>query len=124
VYCWGILNGVTQPKPQSYPNAPAFTTLTVGAAHACALTADGTAYCWGDNRAGQLGDSTTTNRAEPTAVAGAMKFRSISAGYLHTCARTTDESVACWGLNRAGELGDSTTAGRSTPRYVVLGVTP
>jgi alpha-tubulin suppressor-like RCC1 family protein len=118
------MNGAKQTSPLGYPTAPAFASLSVGGAHACALTADGTAYCWGDNRAGQLGDSTTTYRAEPTAVAGTTKFSSISAGYLHTCARTTDGSVACWGLNSAGELGDSTTTGRLTPRYLVLGVTP
>jgi alpha-tubulin suppressor-like RCC1 family protein len=126
-YCWGTLPAVTgiQTAPKAYPTAPTFTTLSVGGAHACALAADGTAYCWGDNSLGQLGDSTTTNRAEPTAVhGGGVKFQSISAGYQHTCARTSDGSVMCWGLNRAGELGDATAASRLTPRYIVLGVTP
>lgn len=125
-YCWGTLAAVptAQTAPKTYPDAPAFTSLSVGGAHACALAADGTAYCWGDNSGGQLGDSTTTSRADPTPVKGGMKFQSISAGYQHTCARTTDGSVACWGLNRAGELGDANASSRLTPRYIVLGVTP
>ena len=126
LYCWGAVSTTMtfQSTPKSYPNAPAFTSLSVGRRHACALTADGTAYCWGNNSTGQVGDSTTTERPDPTAVAGGLKFSSISAGSAHTCARTTDGSVACWGLNRAGELGDSTAAIRLTPRYIVLGVTP
>jgi alpha-tubulin suppressor-like RCC1 family protein len=125
-YCWGSIPTVTTPQttPKAYSTAPTFTSLSVGGAHACALTADGSAYCWGDNSGGQLGDSTTTNRAEPTPVLGGLKFQSISAGYQHTCARTSDGSVACWGLNRAGELGDATAASRLMPRYIVLGVTP
>ena len=126
-YCWGAIPAVvaSQTTPKSYSTAPVFTSLSVGGAHACALAADGTAYCWGDNSGGQLGDSTTTSRADPTPVRGGMKFQSISAGYLHTCARTIgDGAVACWGRNRAGELGDATSAMRLTPRYIVLGVTP
>ena len=96
--------------------------LSVGGGHACALTSDGTAYCWGANNVGQLGDSTTTVRAAPTQVVGGLKFSAISAGYAHTCGKTLDGSVACWGLNVAGELGESTaTALRLAPRFIVLG---
>lgn len=127
VSCWGTVSStnVTQTTPKAYPDAPVFTTLSVGRTHACALTADGTPYCWGNNADGQLGDSTTTERPNPTPVAGGLKFSSISAGYAHTCGRTkADGSVACWGLNSAGELGDNSAANRLTPRYIVLGVKP
>jgi alpha-tubulin suppressor-like RCC1 family protein len=98
--------------------------LSVGSLHACALTGDGLAYCWGNNQFGQLGDSSVVSRANPTAVAGGLRFKSIAAGVAHTCGITTDGSLACWGSNLAGELGDKTAAFRITPRYVVLGVTP
>jgi alpha-tubulin suppressor-like RCC1 family protein len=110
--------------PHGYDAAPVFVSLAVGSFHACALTGDGSAYCWGNNQFGQLGDSTTVSRTDPTRVVGGMKFKSIAAGVAHTCGITTDGSVACWGLNLAGELGDKTTATRSVPRFVVLGVTP
>jgi len=33
-----------------------FTVLTGGGAHTCGLTDDGTAWCWGNNGFGQLGE--------------------------------------------------------------------
>jgi alpha-tubulin suppressor-like RCC1 family protein len=124
VYCWGGISGSAQSTPVTYPNAPAFTSLTVGGAHACALTADASAYCWGANNWGQLGDSTTARRDEPTKVAGDLRFSQVSAGFQHTCGRTTEGSLACWGQNRGGELGNGTAAFQTTPRYIVLGVIP
>jgi len=124
-YCWGAVQGVgTVVTPHGYDSAPVFVSLAVGSFHACALTGDGSAYCWGNNQFGQLGDSTTVSRTDPTRVVCGMKFKSIAAGVAHTCGITTDGSVACWGLNLAGELGDKTTATRTVPRFVVLGVTP
>jgi hypothetical protein len=125
-YCWGSLSAdlPKQTTPKDYPGAPTFSQLYVGGGHACALTADGTAWCCGDNRGGQLGDSTLVNRADPVPVKGGLKFKAISAGYEHTCAQTLDGSVACWGMNTAGELGDSVTGPRTVPRYVVVGVNP
>jgi alpha-tubulin suppressor-like RCC1 family protein len=96
----------------------------VGSFHACALTGDGQAYCWGNNQFGQLGDSSVVSKSFPTAVVGGLHFTSIAAGVAHTCGTTSDGSVACWGSNLAGELGDKNAAIRITPRYVVLGVTP
>lgn len=36
--------------------------------HTFGITSDGRAFCWGDNRSGQLGDGTTTQRARPVPV--------------------------------------------------------
>ncbi|MGH7678164.1 MAG: hypothetical protein ACRENU_06835, partial [Gemmatimonadaceae bacterium] len=124
VYCWGSISGVAQLTPATYPTAPAFTSMSVGGSHACALSADGTAYCWGANNLGQLGDSSQTRRNTPTRVAGDLRFTQISAGFLHTCGITTAGAVACWGNNRSGELGDTTATFRTRPRHVILGVTP
>src|SRR5690606_19781984 len=41
--------------PDLVEGAPAFVALAAGRAHTCGLAADGTAWCWGANDAGQLG---------------------------------------------------------------------
>jgi alpha-tubulin suppressor-like RCC1 family protein len=42
--------------------------IAVGWTHTCALTRGGTAYCWGYNVDGQLGDGSRGNRSVPTQV--------------------------------------------------------
>ncbi|MGH7636818.1 MAG: RCC1 domain-containing protein [Gemmatimonadaceae bacterium] len=94
-----------------------FVALSTGREHACALTADGTAYCWGSNEFGQLGvsegettcprgDRDISCRTRATAVNTALKFRKVAAGGVHTCALALDDRVYCWGDNLRGALGD------------------
>ncbi|HEY7611344.1 MAG TPA: hypothetical protein VH764_00005, partial [Gemmatimonadales bacterium] len=98
-----------------------FRGVSVGGAHACGITTDGLAYCWGWNGSGQLGDGTTTMRTKPKAVAGGRHFLGISAGSAHTCGLTTDNVAYCWGYNASGQLGDSTRAMRTSPVRVAGG---
>jgi alpha-tubulin suppressor-like RCC1 family protein len=73
--------------------------------HACGLTSDGVAYCWGDNDWGQLGDGTGTTSIEPVPVTGAARFTTIAAGGYNTCALTVEGTAHCWGDNSRGQLG-------------------
>ena len=124
VYCWGSISGASQVTPTSFPGAPALVSLTGGSGHACGLSADATAYCWGLNNFGQVGDSSQINRNTPTRVAGGLHFTKLSARFFHTCGITTAGAVACWGSNQSFALGDSTATLRTMPRHVILGVTP
>lgn len=74
-YCWGRIPGPGGSMmdwtllPAAVTGGPAFTSLTAGGAHACALTAAGVAYCWGDNRSGQLGFGGVEFSSQPRKVA-------------------------------------------------------
>ena len=97
-----------------------FARLTGGGAHTCGLTSDGTAYCWGQNANGQLGDGTFNPKNTPVRVSTSLRFTMINAGEEHTCALTGDGAALCWGRNDGGQLGDGTTVARSTPTPVAM----
>lgn len=88
-----------------------------GEYHTCALRTDGTAWCWGRNFNGQLGNDTATSSLTPVQVKldadrtlGDVAW--ISAGEAQSCAVTTSGAVFCWGANWNGRLGDGTYTDR------------
>jgi alpha-tubulin suppressor-like RCC1 family protein len=95
-----------------------FTAVTVGANHSCGLTGGGEAFCWGENRMGQLGDGSKNDRNKPIAVGGGLSFSSISAGEGYTCGMSRSGEAVCWGRNDRGQLGDGSTTPRGTPAPV------
>ncbi len=92
-----------------------FVSVTAGAGHTCGLTAAGSAYCWGRNNSGELGDGTVTDRTAPVPVVGNLTIAHLAAGSGHTCALSTDGQAWCWGGNANGQLGDGTVGSRSVP---------
>ena len=91
------------------------TAVSAGAYHSVAVRgSDGTAWAWGWNGYGNLGDATTVARHTPTRVAGLTGLTSVAAGYLHNVALTGDGRVFAWGWNGTGQLGDGTTVDRHT----------
>ena len=84
-------------------------------AFSLAVGSDGSAYAWGDNTWGQLGDGTKTNRATPVKVrkpAGVpvdFTYVQVSAGDYHSLALGNDGYVYAWGWNYYGVLGNNST---------------
>lgn len=66
-----------------------FTKLSGHAAHTCALRADATIACWGDDSLDQADAPSGT-------------FTDIVAGDDHSCAVADDGTVACWGMTAPG----------------------
>ncbi|HEY8196082.1 MAG TPA: hypothetical protein VIG04_03850 [Gemmatimonadales bacterium] len=130
-YCWGnnasgqLGDGTTTYRTTPVPvlGGLRFRQLDRGEDYSCGLTEpDRRAYCWGDNRHGQLGDGTKTNRPRPVRVLGGRVFRQVSVGGGHACAVTPTYQTYCWGDNRFGQLGDGTTVlMRSRPALVAGG---
>ncbi|MCY1041709.1 kelch-like protein [Corallococcus sp. bb12-1] len=100
-------------------------TLAAGYSHSLALKQDGTAWAWGYNRYGQLGDGTTTNHPTPQQVPGLTGVTALAARIFHTLALKQDGTVWAWGYNSYGQLGDGTTTNHLTPQQVpgLTGVT-
>lgn len=92
-------------QPQRVGLQQQVTKVFAGFQHACALTADGTAYCWGANDQGQLGRGTNGAPQRPGLVASSARFSEIVVGWRHTCALATDGVAWCWGMNDYGQLG-------------------
>lgn len=138
VKCWGrndqgqLGDGTktSRPTPVTVKGAggvgvlTSVTTLSVFRDFSCAVRSDGTAWCWGQNDKGQLGNGTNTDSVTPVQVVGAggagflSGVVSVAAGEKQACARTTAGAVWCWGENNQGQLGDGTRTNRSTPAPV------
>lgn len=120
-FCWGsnlygqlgsdsaLGPGPTVWAPVAVQGGLRFRSISAGAEHTCALTASGTAYCWGHREDGRLGDGDSTRlwsiETTPVPVAGGVLFRSVAAGTGHTCGVSTNGILFCWGLNYSGQLG-------------------
>jgi alpha-tubulin suppressor-like RCC1 family protein len=94
----------------------------VGERHACVLTEQGEAFCWGGGESGQLGHGILTISEVPVRVAGDHRFVAIHAGGRQTCALTGDGDAYCWGANNSGQLGTGLTASESRPTLVAGGL--
>lgn len=80
-------------------------SVSAGSSHACALNADGRAFCWGDNSQGQFGDASTLSSTTPVSAGGDRLFETLTAVGDHTCGVVRGGRLACWGRNNVGELG-------------------
>lgn len=106
-------------EPHTVVGLKDVTSISAGAGvggHACAVTADGVAHCWGANAAGQLGNTTSTNVPAPAAVQGdGMGATKAVAGKDGSCGVTDKGAAVCWGTNTDGQLGTGTPGGSAVP---------
>ena len=84
------------------------TSVAAGTHHSCAVTEDGTVFCWGRNDNGQLGLGMTTSHDTPQPITtGLPPVEQVTVGEQFSCAvsRGTPQRVYCWGRNAEGQLG-------------------
>lgn len=137
-YCWGINNwrqlgdgtNVQRLRPNKIvfpPTASTITDIDAGLWHTCAVDTAGSAWCWGRNNFGAIGDGTSGGGSDSfVATPSRVDFpdpeptvTKISAGAWHTCAIDSDGAVWCWGLGGNGRLGTNSQSDQLTPVQVI-----
>lgn len=129
-YCWGDVpnvGGLYGPNgtlgsgelrgsaaPVAVTGGLYFIAIHAATRHACGLTMDSTAVCWGINSSGQLGIGRVDDAVyrpggrgrypSPQPVAGGQRFTSVTVGE-SSCGITIGRELFCWGDNRRGMLG-------------------
>lgn len=135
-YCWGgnrlgelgdSSYGGSQATPQRVAGGFKFIAITVGEAHACALTATGAAYCWGSGDL--LGNGSLIEYCGPTPcstypvpVSVVPSFTHLAAGLTFTCGLTAAGEAYCWGYGDSGQLGNVGVNYSGLPILVVGGL--
>lgn len=104
-------------------DSQAFVQISVGLYHACGVTSDAKAYCWGYNNFGALGDGTNTDSNIPvevdmSAFPADSKLKEIRSYAYSTCAISTNGNAYCWGHGTYGTLGNSASTNQNTPQAV------
>ncbi len=109
------------------PDAPGCAAVAVaaGADHTCALTGDGSVYCWGRGTEGQIGIDPLTYQCSTNTVycqkvpgrVALSPMRALGVGASHTCAANSTQAY-CWGKNTTGQYGNGTIVGVTRPMTV------
>ena len=93
--------------------------VAAGALHSLAWAADGTAWAWGDDTYGQLGDGNSSGQqSSPVQIANLSGIVQMAGGYQHSLALDSSSDVWVWGNNSSGQLGDGTTTHQTTPEQL------
>jgi alpha-tubulin suppressor-like RCC1 family protein len=133
VFAWGdntqgqLGDGTTLDKllPNQVPGLTSVIQISAGGLHNLVRRggAPRTAFAWGNNAFGQLGDGTTTTRLRPVQVLGLVDPNGVFAGGRHSLAQELDGATAvrAWGNNSQGQLGDGTLVSKVRP-VVVPGI--
>jgi alpha-tubulin suppressor-like RCC1 family protein len=99
-------------------------SISLGGWHSSALSSNGRVFTWGNNKFGQMGDNTTTNKSVPTEITSRFglsngdKIVSISLHDFHSSAVSSNGRVFTWGWNNFGQMGDNTTTNKSVPTEI------
>jgi alpha-tubulin suppressor-like RCC1 family protein len=132
-WCWGEAfngqlgngqdgSGNNSPVPVKVLGNRSFQLVAGGASHTCGILVDDSAWCWGRNDSGQIGngESGNTNSVVPEPVNGGLEVSQLGAGESFNCVLAADGVVWCWGSNGSSQLGN----GRISNSFEPIAVHP
>lgn len=127
VWAWGanqsgqLGNGTTGSSslvPVQVSNLTDVASISAGVTHSLAARNDGTAWSWGYNRYGELGDGTTTSSSLPVLMSSLSGVRAVAGGFYHSLMVKGDGTVWACGRNNYGQLGNGTLTDSLLPVQV------
>ena len=94
---------------QNLGNTDHIISIATNGNHSCAVLADQTLWCWGDDASGDLGQPANQGPellpVEVTQHPIGQNVRAVTLGLIDTCAQLNTGDIYCWGNDAAGELG-------------------
>ena len=128
LWCWGDnddgqLGNGTNVDATDVPvmltgGAPAWSAVSAGRWHTCAVGTDGSLWCWGKGSYGELGNGGQVNEASPVPVGTGLDWTAVAASDHHTCG-LRNGLLFCWGANWAGEAaGDENVTDEEKNRLI------
>jgi alpha-tubulin suppressor-like RCC1 family protein len=127
-YCWGAnelgqlgtgAEGAPALVPVRVAGSLEFVTISAGYNHSCAADASGSAYCWGENGFGEIGDGGSAGVGIPGARApqrivqfDGEFYVTVSAGHSYSCGLRDNAELMCWGRGGNGQLGNAQAVDR------------
>ncbi|MGV3711111.1 MAG: RCC1 domain-containing protein [Gemmatimonas sp.] len=88
--------------------------------HACGLTQQRAARCWGRNTNGQIGSGSSATTGTTLELVAVNDWSSLTVSRLTTCGVIASRRAYCWGANQRGEVGSTTRPIGSTALQPVL----
>jgi alpha-tubulin suppressor-like RCC1 family protein len=132
VYAWGnnvygqlgdgTMNNASTPIKVAPLEGVKIEFVAAAGSHSLAVGSDGSAYAWGTNMYGQLGNGQNTGGRTPVEVAlpDDVDAVAVAAADYHSLAVASDGSAYAWGYNASGQLGDGTKQDSLAPVEVKL----
>jgi alpha-tubulin suppressor-like RCC1 family protein len=130
-WCWGgdvkgqLGDGspaADQAVPVTVTGTHEFVAISASGEHTCAVDSDRTAWCWGGDTYGELGDDAQlSDQFSPVPVQITEPIVDVTAGLTHTCAVAGDAHVWCWGRDIFGQLGNGSPASDQPTPVAVSG---
>jgi alpha-tubulin suppressor-like RCC1 family protein len=102
------------PVPGQVLNISGVVAISCGSFHCMALKGDGTAWCWGWNQYGTLGNGGTANEDLPVQVLDLDDVVSIDGGAYYSLAVDASGNIWTWGEDGSAQEGSGVAGGQSS----------